>query len=558
MSLSAVASYSTDKGSSPFEQSSDDLNADFFDQFFTFDPIDNNSSDHPEIPDSTLLAKPSRPHSISATTSSLLGGSPAISHHTGASASHFYTELSGRAAISDSELLSLGSISLGSPSSPLSPTIRANSLPWGTSSPSRAAAKIAQRRARVVKAIPKVFKKAHSFDKSLRSPIRKLGHSPKMVRGSENFHNSLDVWGNLLNSKFRFDFKHPVGPSTPPQTARVSESSDSASLKMDNIDDVFGFTNVLSHQVNGGQAEYDTPSATPVLDGHHSRKTSEQQPFSDGMGFPPTPQFHQSSGTWSQLHGSSEMHSYDTPVIHSPEVDTLVWWNHAATAPLAQPSPTALHINPQRATKSLAYQLQNDLSYESHGLSDSTKGPSGLMIQMPESPTHPSFVVQSPHMQSPLMSQQSFFGPAQVQAQRHQYPPLPCAYVPGSGLDSHHPSNSNHSTRKTRSSARHPSPSPSPKSNPSNANFHIQKRPTTKGSKEKRTPSAGAVDFVNFTPSDSRKILTGVAPSGSSKTRARREKEAMEKRRKLSIAALRAVRAAGGDVESLVEQGLFA
>lgn len=61
------------------------------------------------------------------------------------------------------------------------------------------------------------------------------------------------------------------------------------------------------------------------------------------------------------------------------------------------------------------------------------------------------------------------------------------------------------------------------------------------------------VDFVNYTPSDSRKILTGVAPSGSSKTKARREKEALEKRRRLSQAAVRAVRAAGGSLEGLGE-----
>jgi hypothetical protein len=59
------------------------------------------------------------------------------------------------------------------------------------------------------------------------------------------------------------------------------------------------------------------------------------------------------------------------------------------------------------------------------------------------------------------------------------------------------------------------------------------------------------VGFVNFTPHDSRKILTGVAPSGSSKTKARREKEAAEKRRKLSQAAMKAVLEAGGDVDSL-------
>ncbi|OAX85044.1 hypothetical protein ACJ72_00574 [Emergomyces africanus] len=59
-----------------------------------------------------------------------------------------------------------------------------------------------------------------------------------------------------------------------------------------------------------------------------------------------------------------------------------------------------------------------------------------------------------------------------------------------------------------------------------------------------------SVSFVNFTPDDSQKLLTGVAPSGSSKTKARREQEAREKRRKLSEAALLAVRRAGGDVEA--------
>ena len=57
--------------------------------------------------------------------------------------------------------------------------------------------------------------------------------------------------------------------------------------------------------------------------------------------------------------------------------------------------------------------------------------------------------------------------------------------------------------------------------------------------------------FVNYTPNDSRKILTGVAPSGSSKTKARREKEAAEKRRKWSEAATKAILAAGGTLESL-------
>jgi hypothetical protein len=61
---------------------------------------------------------------------------------------------------------------------------------------------------------------------------------------------------------------------------------------------------------------------------------------------------------------------------------------------------------------------------------------------------------------------------------------------------------------------------------------------------------------VNYTPSDSEKLLTGVAPSGSSKTKARREREAVEKRRRFSQAALRAVVKAGGDLAELQDAGL--
>jgi hypothetical protein len=64
--------------------------------------------------------------------------------------------------------------------------------------------------------------------------------------------------------------------------------------------------------------------------------------------------------------------------------------------------------------------------------------------------------------------------------------------------------------------------------------------------------------FVNYTPHDSGKILNGVAPSGSSKTKARREKEAADKRRRLSQAAVRAVVEAGGDLDGLERAGLLA
>jgi hypothetical protein len=53
--------------------------------------------------------------------------------------------------------------------------------------------------------------------------------------------------------------------------------------------------------------------------------------------------------------------------------------------------------------------------------------------------------------------------------------------------------------------------------------------------------------FVNYTPHDATRILNGVAPSGSSKTKARREREAAEKRRRIAALATAAVEAAGGD-----------
>lgn len=59
--------------------------------------------------------------------------------------------------------------------------------------------------------------------------------------------------------------------------------------------------------------------------------------------------------------------------------------------------------------------------------------------------------------------------------------------------------------------------------------------------------------FVNFTPQDRKLLMTGVAPSGSSKTKARREKEAMERDREYKEKLARAVEAAGGDLRKLEE-----
>jgi len=115
--------------------------------------------------------------------------------------------------------------------------------------------------------------------------------------------------------------------------------------------------------------------------------------------------------------------------------------------------------------------------------------------------------------------------------------------------------------------SRTPSPTPQPRFHrrrPSSQNLSApQAQRTSRSARRKssgtssRQSSSGNVGFVNFTPHDSRKILTGVAPSGSSKTKARREKEAADKRTKLSQAAVRAIVEAGGDLGMLEREGLL-
>lgn len=83
------------------------------------------------------------------------------------------------------------------------------------------------------------------------------------------------------------------------------------------------------------------------------------------------------------------------------------------------------------------------------------------------------------------------------------------------------------------------------------------RRKVSTASLRSASSNSSLMSFVNYTPGDSQKILAGVAPSGSSKTKARREQEALERKRKLSLAAEKAVKEAGGDWEQLRASGLL-
>lgn len=113
-------------------------------------------------------------------------------------------------------------------------------------------------------------------------------------------------------------------------------------------------------------------------------------------------------------------------------------------------------------------------------------------------------------------------------------------------------------TPSARSSSPCPSPPPDPKSNTKNRRrSKSSRRKSSAGALKSSSASSTGMGFVNFTPDDSQRILSGVAPSGSSKTKARREQEANEKKRKLSLAAEKLIKEAGGDVEKLRAEGIF-
>ncbi|KAK3074373.1 hypothetical protein LTR53_003236 [Teratosphaeriaceae sp. CCFEE 6253] len=132
-------------------------------------------------------------------------------------------------------------------------------------------------------------------------------------------------------------------------------------------------------------------------------------------------------------------------------------------------------------------------------------------------------------------------------------------YIPGQGRATMPSTPSRHSASHLRSLT------PSPPTTDSRARRSASRsrrssrhrRAKSATSTPRQASSADKGGFVNYTPHDHNRILSGVAPSGSSKTKARREKEAADKRRKLSQAAVRAVVEAGGDLDALAKAGLL-
>ncbi|KAL7942143.1 hypothetical protein V8C42DRAFT_360248 [Trichoderma barbatum] len=321
----------------------------------------------------------------------------------------------------------------------------------------------------------------------------------------------------------------------------------------------------------------DDPFAEPPRAYH-----SPSMPYYNNGGMDPTPMHSSNRRIKSEQHlyqaASNMMGSTATIDVVPQAAQQGGWQQQMMTASAQEPWGSADYaasqesawwdLNINASMNQAMHSQHGELPYEYAPLPDT--GAAGLMIHMPQPrPPQPAVVNDIG------LTAQTYLPPPPppIPADRCSRPPR----APSSGA--RHRNLSSSPMRKTRG----PSASPTP----TQVQMRNQSRHSSTGSissvrsasgrgpgsapntpggvRKRRSRDAGAgggislsgdgVGFVNFTPNDGSILMTGVAPSGSSKTKARREKEAQEKRRRLSEAAMKAVAAAGGDVDKLIQEG---
>ncbi|TDZ26718.1 Developmental regulatory protein wetA [Colletotrichum orbiculare MAFF 240422] len=368
-------------------------------------------------------------------------------------------------------------------------------------------------------------------------------------------------------------------PLSPPNSATIPHDLPSHSTGGNGVTFCGGYIEdpFFDASVAGGavpmfrRSDPTTPMDTPVLDDkggmfyHHPQMSSSSVANTSKATWPmattTTPQT-DTHVAWSNAYATNDA------------LDNQ-WWDGTGMDLTSATNPQYQAQNARNATFNLAMHTQhNELPYEYNNIAAGGSEMSGLMIHLPQSRTASSPVLhyqpqQLHHPQQPQMTER-----------RPRMPRAPSAGARHLCLST--PMRKTRNPSRSRQGSRDSSTSPTPtnrgsrhSSNGSLGSFgtatgalgaSVKKRRSWSRRESLRTPSIGSnlggsasesMGFVNFTPSDKSILMTGVAPSGSSKTKARREKEAMEKRRRLSEAAIKAVKAAGGDVDKLVEEGLL-
>ncbi|KAK1593148.1 uncharacterized protein LY79DRAFT_514980 [Colletotrichum navitas] len=372
-------------------------------------------------------------------------------------------------------------------------------------------------------------------------------------------------------------------PLSPPNSATIPQDLPSTSSTGPNglpfcggyVEDPFFDAGVAGgHVPMFRRSDPTTPMDTPVLDDKSGMFYHHQQMSSGNVA-------NSSKATWPMVTTTPQTDSHVawSNAYASDGLDNQ-WWDGGHMDLSSNPQFQAQ--NARNATFNLAMQTQhNDLAYEYNNMAAGHEM-SGLMIHMPQPRATSSPVIhyqpQQQHQQQQQQQQQQLHHPQHPQQMTERRPRMPRAPSAGARhLCLSTPMRKTRNTSRTRQPSRDSSTSPTPTNrsrHSSGSSFssigggaalsaNVKKRRSWSRRESMRTPSIGGglggapegVGFVNFTPSDKNILMTGVAPSGSSKTKARREKEAMEKRRRLSEAAIKAVKAAGGDVDKLVEEG---
>lgn len=379
---------------------------------------------------------------------------------------------------------------------------------------------------------------AHKIPTGVRKSAQKSSLSPKMMRPSQYRAGYHDVWANQTeaapDNSFNLRLPRNSIPTLPPHSRSILQQENShdflskgqsftiSSSTINEIEESkHDFTNNSQYQL--------TPLSSPALNQNHSERNSfhsttdpittayiTHQINSEALSAlqtpPPTQRL--SMASW----GPDATDNLDFAFPASPDFTNTQkpqhWWP-AASAP--QPSPPAYHnARPQSL----------DFINPAAGLGISCDSE---MSRFTDPTAASTFSASSENMYA-------YANMMQPTHQANQQATTPPSRSPSTTPPPH---------RVTRREG----------SKPRSTHHNHHRRKSSNSSSSGLRPAS--VGFVNFTPDDSRKILTGVAPSGSSKTKARREKEAAEKRRRLSLAATRAIIDAGGDLGELEREGLL-
>ena len=555
MSFPSLDLYPSLTESDVFASNYETLGPDYFDEYLALNASTKEKNSSSVLSDPNFFRRISG-HSGSAGTSSSsleddtkpfiqrddVDNEPWTPNPTPLQGHSIYPESSGTLAMSEREILNLEGITLNSPHTPTRFQPYFSQSPYDTATFLRRPSGLTDTPSKSLR---------NTCANGFRNPIRKASSFPKMMR---TLHNSNpDFWvAHPESSKLGLNFHSHANPMSSSISSRGFSTPEYPTTE--GTGDNALYLNGINQSFVAGAFDFETALSTPVSDVRSVRRVRSEHQVPDNSMLSLKSELDYASREWSPIPSSSGLHENDIPSLYSPEQDSPLWWSHAASAPMAQPFPTSLHVNPKRATESVAVQLHNKVSPTFDGLPyrlsymASVSGSDGISSQ---------FFAMEPSMGEQYSSTQS--QPQYLAQLKHQQ-------QNATDTESKQP----RLVRKPRFGPEEldlvpPSPSPSPE-------LQVRKRKTsTKQPKPptQRMPSLGSgvpgtsasaapsVGFVNYTPNDSQKILTGVAPSGSSKTKARREKEALDKRRKLSQAAVRAVRAVGGDVTALAEEGLL-